>query len=49
MAEAAILVQFKTIRIVLLVLLGIVVALLALGASQSDLDSHERHLLIWMI
>ena len=39
-AEAAILVQFKTIRIVLLVRHGIVVALLALGASESDLNSH---------
>jgi hypothetical protein len=40
-AEAAILVHFQTIRIVLLVLHGVVVALLAFGASQGDFDSHN--------
>ena len=40
-AEAAVLVHFQTIRIVLLVLHGVVVALLTLGASQGDLDSHN--------
>jgi hypothetical protein len=39
-AEAAILVQFKTIRIVLLVLHSVVIALLAFAAGESDLNSH---------
>ena len=39
-AEAAILVQFKTIRIVLLVLHRVVIALLAFAAGESDLNSH---------
>ena len=46
-AEAAILVHFKTIRIVLLVLERVVVALLAFRAGQSDLCTHLiRHLLL---
>jgi hypothetical protein len=40
LAEGAILVQLKLVRGVLLVLHGIVVSLLALTASQSDLHSH---------
>ena len=39
-AEGAILVHFKTVRVVLLVLHRVVVSLLALIASQSDLHSH---------
>ena len=39
-AETAILVHLQAVRVVLLVLHGVVVALLALGASQSDLYSH---------
>jgi hypothetical protein len=37
-AEAAVLRHLQSVGIVLLVLHGIVVALLALGASQSDLN-----------
>ena len=40
LAELAVFVHLNTFRIVLLVLLGNVVALLALGASQSHLNSH---------
>ena len=39
-AEAAVLVELETIGIVLLVLEGVVVPLLALGAGQCDLDAH---------
>ena len=42
LAEAAILVHLETIRVVLLVLHGIVIALLALGACQANLDSLIR-------
>lgn len=45
-AEGAILVHFKTIGCVLLVLESIVVPLLAFVASQSNLYSHYRHLLV---
>ena len=38
-AEAAVLVELETIGIVLLVLEGVVVPLLALGANESDLFS----------
>jgi len=44
-AEFAILLHFKTVRIVLLVLHGVVVSLLALRASQGDFYTHLRHLL----
>ena len=40
-AETAILVELKTIGIVLLVLESVVVSLLAFGASQRDLNAHE--------
>ena len=40
-AEAAVLVHFQPVRIVLLVFHGVVVALLALGAGQGDFDSHN--------
>ena len=40
LAETAILLHLKTIGRILLVLLLVVVALLALSASQGDLDSH---------
>ena len=46
LAETAVLVHFKTIGIVLLVLLGIVVSLLALAANHCNLDSHFRLLLL---
>ena len=39
-AEFAVLLDFDTVRIVLLILRGLVVALFALGAGQGDLDSH---------
>ena len=42
-AEAAVLVELETIGIVLLVLEGVVVPLLALGAGQCDLDAHCRY------
>ena len=44
-AESAVLLHFETVGIVLLVLHGVVVSLLALGASQSDFNAHKRHLL----
>ena len=44
-AEATILVELKTIGIVLLVLHCVVVPLLALGASQCDLNAHGDILL----
>lgn len=40
LAEPAVLVHFNSVRIVLLVLLGVVVALFALRAGQGDLHSH---------
>ena len=39
-AEAAVLVHFQSVGVVLLVLHGVVVALLALGAGQGNFDSH---------
>ena len=39
-AESAVLLHFKTIGVILLVLDGVVVSLLALGASESDLNAH---------
>jgi len=45
-AEAAVLVHFKSVGIVLLVFLRVVVSLLTLTACESDLYSHIRHLLI---
>jgi len=42
-AEPAVLVHFKSVRIVLLILRGVVVSLLALTASQGDSDSHLEH------
>ena len=44
-AESAILFQFDTVGVVLLVLHGVVVSLLAFVASERDLNSHIRHLL----
>jgi hypothetical protein len=41
LAESAILLHFETIGIILLVLHGVVVSLLALGASQSDFNAHN--------
>ena len=40
-AEPTVLVHFQSIWIIFLVLHGVVVALLALGAGQGDLDSHN--------
>ena len=45
LAESAILFQFDTVGVVLLVLHGVVVSLLAFVASERDLHSHCRHLL----
>ena len=39
-APLAILVKLKTVGVVLLVLLGRVVAALALGAGEQDIDAH---------
>ena len=50
-AEGAVLVEFQTVGGILLVLVGVVVALFALGAAQSDLNAGTcfghgvRHLL----
>ena len=38
-AEPAILVHFQSVRVILLVLFGVIVALLALGAYERNLDS----------
>jgi hypothetical protein len=40
-AESAILAHLQTIGVILLVLHGVVVSLLALRASQSDLNAHN--------
>ncbi len=39
-AEAAVLVHFKSVGIVFLILLRVVIALLAFGASECYFDSH---------
>jgi hypothetical protein len=39
-AESAVLLHFETVGVILLVLHGVVVSLLALGASQSDFNAH---------
>jgi hypothetical protein len=39
-AESAVLLHLETVRVVLLVLHGVVVSLLALGASHSDFNAH---------
>ena len=41
LAETAILLHLKTVRVILLVLHGVVVSLLALGASHSDFHAHN--------
>ena len=43
-AEFAILVEFQAIRIILFILIGLIVALLALRASQRDCITHTAHL-----
>ena len=43
-AEFAILVEFQAIRIILFILIGLIVALLALSASQRDCITHTAHL-----
>ena len=40
-AESAVLLHLETIGVILLVLHGVVVSLLALGASQSDIHAHD--------
>lgn len=45
LTELAILVHFKSVRIILLVLFRVVVSLLAFCTSQRYLNSHFRHLL----
>ena len=44
LAEPAVLVHFNSVRIVLLVLLGVVVALFAFCACQCNLSAHDFHL-----
>ena len=39
-AETAVFVDLKSVRIVLLVFFCVIVSLLALGASERNLDSH---------
>jgi len=41
LAESAILLHFETVGVILLVFHGVVVSLLALGASQSDFHAHN--------
>ena len=41
LAESAILLHLKTIGVILLVFHSVVVSLLALGASQSDFNTHN--------
>ena len=45
LAESAILLHLKTVRVILLVLHGVVVSLLAFAASECDFHAHDRHLL----
>ena len=45
-AESAVLLHLETIGVILLVLHGVVVSLLALGASQSDFNAHNGTSLI---
>ena len=40
LAETAVLVELKSVGVILLVLLGFVIALLAFAASKSNLNSH---------
>lgn len=40
-AEFAVFHDFNSVRVVLLVFLGVVIALLALGTSKSDFNSHS--------
>ena len=46
LAELTILVEFDSIRIVLLVLVGLIVAALALSAGQRNCIAHLRHSLL---
>ena len=46
LAELAILVEFDSIRIVLLVLVGLIVAALALSAGQRNCIAHFMHSLL---
>lgn len=48
LAEPAVLVHFNSVRIVLLVLLGVVVALFALSTRKGNFNSHFRHLLFFL-
>ena len=45
--KPAILVHLDSVRIVLLVLLGVVVALFALSTRKGNFNSHFRHLLFF--
>ena len=49
LAEPAVLVHFNSVRIVLLVLLGVVVALFALSTRKGNFNSHFRHLLFFAL
>ena len=44
-AELAELVKLDSVRVILLVFLGVVIALLAFGTSKCNFNSHFRHLL----
>lgn len=44
-AELAVLVDLKSVRIILLVFLCVVVSLFAFAACECDSDAHYRHLL----
>ena len=46
LAESAILVELQTIWIILLVLVGLIVATLALGAGQRNCIAHFMHSLL---
>ena len=45
LTELAILIQLKSVRVILLVFLCVVVSLFAFAASECDSDAHCRHLL----
>ena len=43
-AKLAVFVELQAIRVIFLVLIGLIVALLALGTSQRDCVTHAAHL-----
>ena len=46
LAELAILVEFQSVRIILLVLIGLIIAVLALSAGQCYCVAHSMHSLL---